>query len=250
MSSSPPSAASVSSDSLPLLTLAERSLQAEGASSPSKGASARARPESRQRTLRSEVRKADPRATSAASPTARASPPSRAGPSSSKARHRPSRAYPLPFQDDSSSSTSSPAGPNLTSSDADSQQSTAKKQPPMSKIIAPLPTTNPDPGNIARIRALKTDLNSKIQSLLPCITEWDDEERHARDLFHMAAPEWKEFHAQEWEASKQYRVRFLAKMEKLQRLGQRLDEVLGLESRPRLFRERMLGIIKDLRAYG
>lgn len=66
----------------------------------------------------------------------------------------------------------------------------------------------------------------------------------------MAAPEWKEFHGREWEASKQYRVRFLAKLEKLQRMEQRLDEVLGLERRPRLFREMMEGILRDLRAYG
>lgn len=120
----------------------------------------------------------------------------------------------------------------------------------MSKIISPLPTTSPDSTNIARIRTLKIDLNSKIQSLLPCITQWDDEERHARDLYNMAAPALKDFHAREWEASKQYRVEFLAKMEKLQKMERRLDAVLGLEDRPRLFRERMEGVIRDLKAYG
>jgi hypothetical protein len=186
------------------------------------------------------------------SPPARAGTPAKGGPSSaragSSARVGPSSAragspvVPAP----SRSGTSSPAAPRTYSSD--SQQSAAQR-PPMSKIIRPLPSIHPDAANIARIQKLKADIHSKIQGLLPCISEWKLEEENAKYLFDIADVEFKDYLKKELDLTIQDRANFLMKLDKLQGLEKRLEQVLHLGIPPEKFREMMAGITRDLKAY-
>jgi hypothetical protein len=179
------------------------------------------------------------------SPPARAGSAAGTGPSSARARSPARVGSPMAIAP-SRSGTSSPAAPRTYSSD--SLQSAAQ-QPPMSKIIGPLPSIHPNAANIARIQKLKADIHSKFQGLLPCISDWKLEEDNAKYLFDNANPEFKDYLKKELDLTIQDRATFSRKLNKLRELDKRLEEVLRLGIPTERFREMMAVIIRDLKAY-
>jgi hypothetical protein len=113
----------------------------------------------------------------------------------------------------------------------------------------PLPSVQPDAANIARIQKLKADIHSKVQGLLPCISDWKSEEDNAKYLFDVANPEFKDYLKKELDLTIQDRANFLKKLDKLQELEKRLEEVLRSGIPPEKFREMMAGVIRNLKAY-